>query len=139
MTSHDAGIANGDELLEAIMRAARQGGYKHLSDLLAGKDEPGGLFARIREEVAKVCHHVGLDMEATRAEYNHLLRQWGAVVQASGIEPRMEDCDSSIMTASLCKMVRRPPTNLERVTLEAVRGPGTMAEAFAKSAKETGR
>lgn len=135
-------IANGAELLEACMRAIRIAGFKTIEDLLADKPNTG--HVRIREELANVCQAVGLNMEAyaeahaeTRADFEHLLRQWGAIVTASGIEPRMEDADSSIMTAALCERVRHKPTNLERVAVSAARSDEPFAEAFAKAAKET--
>ena len=46
------------------------------------------------------------ERDEARAEYNALLRQWGAVVDASGIVPRMEDADGSIMTDALCGLLR---------------------------------
>lgn len=49
---------------------------------------------------------VASTLEERNAEIENLLRQWASVVDASGIAPRVEDADGSIMTHDLCTALR---------------------------------
>jgi hypothetical protein len=77
---------------------------RHASE---GPTHDAGVDAKL---VAKLRNNIALilaERRVLRAERDLYLRQWAQVVDASGIEPRAEDADGSIMTLALCDALER--------------------------------